>query len=95
MQLVSPPTLVRTKLSPPRLSSWHVPRGRLLDRLNASAERSLTLLCAPTGAGKSTVLSEWLCSIPHASAWVSLDEGDNDLRDLSQLHPGRRASPVP
>jgi len=51
-----------------------------LDRLNQSRYRPLALISAPAGYGKSTLVSCWLdaCDVP--SAWVSLDENDNDLR---------------
>jgi len=39
----------------------------------------LTLISAPAGYGKSTLVSCWLESIDLPSAWLSLDEGDNDL----------------
>jgi LuxR family maltose regulon positive regulatory protein len=73
--------LLATKLHIP--SSYHalVSRPRLLELLNKGMERKLTLLSAPAGFGKVTMLCEWI----HASAgrevpvaWVSLDEGDND-----------------
>ncbi len=42
--------------------------------------RSLTLVCGPAGYGKSTLLSSWVASCECPSAWLSLDEKDNDLR---------------
>jgi len=60
-----------------------VSRPRLIERLNAGLQRKLTLISAPAGFGKTTLLSEWIsesasqrCDRP--VAWVSLDEGDND-----------------
>src|SRR6266568_6860909 len=76
--------LLRTKLSPPRTRAAQVARQRLLSRLDNGLERSLTLLSAPAGFGKTTLLSAWItslkdCASPsHAVAWFSLDEGDND-----------------
>jgi len=54
-----------------------VPRPQLLEQLDAA--QSLTLIVAPAGGGKTTLLSTWLetCHLPHA--WLSLDENDNDL----------------
>jgi LuxR family transcriptional regulator, maltose regulon positive regulatory protein len=70
-------SLTLTKLQRPRVGRRLVPRPYLLDRLNASP--SLTLVLAPAGYGKTTLLSTWLetCNIP--GAWLSLDERDDDL----------------
>jgi len=70
-------SLTLTKLQRPRVGRRLVPRPYLLDRLNAS--QSLTLVLAPAGYGKTTLLSTWLetCNIPNA--WLSLDERDDDL----------------
>jgi len=76
-QVISPPSLIATKLHPPRLTAQHVPRPRLIERLNKHRGRPLTLVSAPAGSGKSTLLSEWLASTTIPNAWVSLDEHDN------------------
>src|SRR6266567_1887288 len=76
--------LLRTKLSPPRTRAAQVARQRLLSRLDNGLERSLTLISAPAGFGKSTLLSAWITSLKDAKptsyslAWLALDEGDND-----------------
>ncbi len=64
------------------MNSSHLRRDHLLDRLNQSRHRPLALVSAPAGYGKSTLVSCWLdvCDVP--SAWVSLDEHDNDLRSF-------------
>ncbi|MFN2264944.1 MAG: hypothetical protein ACK2UM_11850, partial [Anaerolineales bacterium] len=74
-------TLIRTKMQPPRLPADLVRRRRLVDRLQAGLDRKLTLICAQAGAGKTTLLAQWLADAEctHASAWLSLDEHDNDL----------------
>jgi LuxR family maltose regulon positive regulatory protein len=71
--------LIRTKLHRPPVAADHLHRQRLLDRLGKNIERPLTLVSAPAGYGKTTLISCWLdsCGIP--SAWVSLDKNDNDL----------------
>jgi LuxR family maltose regulon positive regulatory protein len=71
-----------------------VPHPRLIERLNAGLHRKLTLVSAPAGFGKTTLVSEWIASLPRgeprsgaldgttppmAMAWLSLDESDNDL----------------
>ena len=71
--------VMTSKLHPPRLTLQHVPRPRLIERLRQQANSPLTLVCAPAGSGKSTLLSEWLDASNLPVAWVSLDEGDNDL----------------
>jgi LuxR family maltose regulon positive regulatory protein len=75
-----------------------VPRTRLIHRLSSGLEgRRLTLLSAAAGFGKTTLLCEWLDSLATArSAWLALDEGDNDparfwrylLTALATLSPG-------
>ena len=77
--LAAVPGIVVTKLSPPRLHRDHVPRHRLVDRLEAGSDRTLTLICAPAGSGKSTLLAEWLGATGRPSGWISLDERDNEL----------------
>ena len=75
--------LLRTKLALPRPRQSLVPRESLLSRLDEGLERKLTLISAPAGFGKTTLVSEWIAARselrePPSVAWVSLDEGDND-----------------
>ena len=51
-----------------------------MEELNEGFQRPLTLISAPAGYGKSTLASRWLESRNCPSAWISLDESDNDLR---------------
>ncbi|NIS83353.1 MAG: LuxR family transcriptional regulator, partial [Anaerolineales bacterium] len=51
---------------------------RLIEQLNAGLQRKLTLISAPAGFGKTTLLSEWVAGCGRPVAWLSLDEGDND-----------------
>jgi LuxR family maltose regulon positive regulatory protein len=55
-----------------------VPRAALFARLDEGIERKLTLLSAPPGFGKTTLVSEWIAARRERVAWVSLDSGDND-----------------
>ena len=57
-----------------------VARPRLTERLNRESGRRLTLITAPAGFGKTTLLGEWVAgrSDERSVAWVSLDEADND-----------------
>jgi LuxR family maltose regulon positive regulatory protein len=72
--------LIRTKLQRPPLAGDLIPRRRLLERLHAGSERKLTLISAMAGTGKTTLLAQWLADAecPQPSAWLSLDERDND-----------------
>jgi LuxR family maltose regulon positive regulatory protein len=73
-------TLLRTKLFVPPLRLNLVPRSRLIERLNQGLQPGckLTLVSAPAGFGKSTLLSGWLTESGLQAAWLSLDQGDND-----------------
>ena len=80
--LASVPELLRTKLGPPPVRADRISRPRLSERFSASLVRPLMLVCAPAGYGKTSLLSEWLASETGqqlSSAWLSLDEDDNDL----------------
>ena len=59
-QHAEPSELLSTKLAPPRLRSALVPRESLLTRLDAGLEHKLTLLSAPAGFGKTTLVAEWV-----------------------------------
>src|SRR6266567_3106280 len=75
--------LLATKFFVPSASGTLISRPRLSALLHQSLERPFTLLSAPAGFGKTTLLSSWKQSLPasHPSAvWVSLDEGDNEPR---------------
>ena len=71
---------LRSKLHPPPATVDRVPRHALLEDLGRHRSLPLTVVSAPAGYGKSTLISQWLESLAGPSAWVSLDENDNDLR---------------
>src|SRR6266702_4641735 len=73
-----PTPILATKLYLPRLRPNVVSRPRLIERLNEGLHRKLTLIAAPAGFGKTTLVSEWVAFIERATARRSLDEGDND-----------------
>lgn len=77
------PLLLSTKLYRPSLGPALAQRTRLLEYLERNRHRPLTLISAPAGYGKTTLASMWLDTCDCPSAWVSLDEGDNDLRSFS------------
>ena len=70
--------LLATKLFAPPPGPRDVQRQRLTQRLDAGLQGRLTLVCAPAGFGKSTLLGAWVQACEHPSAWLSLDEGDRD-----------------
>jgi LuxR family maltose regulon positive regulatory protein len=72
-------SLLHTKFARPRIPSDVIPRPRLLERLNAGLGGTVTLLCAPAGYGKSTLLAQWLAAISRPVAWFSLEAGDDEL----------------
>ncbi len=83
-----PDALLTTKLYAPPPRPRGVVRRRLLDKLEAGLQQGhrLTLVSAPAGYGKSTLVSTWLHDAGRPFAWLSLDEGDNDLaRFLAHL----------
>jgi len=73
--------LLEIKLHVPRRRPAVVSRPRLSERLNRGTESALTLVSAPAGFGKTTLLADWLAAAPAdgtSPAWVSLDQRDND-----------------
>ncbi|HSR29018.1 MAG TPA: AAA family ATPase, partial [Anaerolineae bacterium] len=76
--------LLQTKLYTPPTRPELVSRPRLIERLNVGLptrdgfSRKLTLVSAPAGFGKTTLVSEWVTGCSQPAAWLSLDEGDND-----------------
>lgn len=70
--------LLRTKLRIPPVHPLSIPRPHLMARLHRSKEFKLTLVSAPTGFGKTTLLSEWATQCAHPVLWISLNESDND-----------------
>lgn len=72
-------SILKTKIHIPSPRSNLISRQRLLQKLDAGLYRKLTLISAPAGFGKTTLLSEWVKDCHYPIAWISLDEGDNDL----------------
>ena len=98
--------LVETKLYIPRPRRSLVARPRLSGRLSRGSEARLTLISAPAGFGKTTLLTAWLAagaSENRAVAWLSLDEGDSQpatfwtyvITALQTAVPGVGASVLP
>ncbi len=75
-----PTPILATKLYIPPSRPKIVLRPLLIERLNEGLAlgRKLTLISAPAGFGKTTLVSEWVAGCERPVAWLSLDEGDND-----------------
>src|SRR5215831_2267484 len=73
-----PAGLLATKFHLPHPPPGSVPRQRLDRRLDDSLGSELTLVSAPAGFGKTTLLAEWCRRQRRPVAWLSLDSGDND-----------------
>src|SRR5512140_3388013 len=73
-------SLLSTKFYVPPARPEGVARPRLIERLTEglSASHKLTLISAPAGFGKTTVVSEWVASCGRPVAWLSLDEDESD-----------------
>ena len=78
--------ILATKLYIPQPRAKIVLRPRLIEQLNEGLVGKLTLLSAPAGFGKTTLVSEWVARCGQPVAWLSLDEGDHDpIRFLTYL----------
>jgi LuxR family maltose regulon positive regulatory protein len=73
--------LVKTKLEPPPCRHHLIERPRLQEKLDEAARASLTLILAPAGYGKSSLLAQWFAALKSSSrqaAWLSLEASDRD-----------------
>jgi LuxR family maltose regulon positive regulatory protein len=90
--------LLVTKLNIPPLRPCLVTRPHLVARLNAGLRGRLTLVSAPAGYGKTTLVTQWLAQLPtdNSLTWLSLDASDNDptrflsyiIAAIGQIHSG-------
>ncbi len=88
--------ILAAKLRVPLLPPHFITRPHLSAALPRLLERPLTLLSAPAGSGKSTLVSSWLRDRSEPSAWLSLDQADNNplrfwsylFTALDKLYPG-------
>ena len=71
-------SLLQTKLYIPPTNTSLVPRPSLIDKLNAGLDGKLTLVSAPAGFGKTTLIADWIQQLSIEACWLSLDEDDND-----------------
>ena len=87
--------ILQTKLFVPPPRPDQVQRPRLIGQLNQGISRKLTLVSAPAGFGKTTLLSEWIAQSDMPIAWISLDNSDCDpvqfthylIATLRNIHP--------
>ncbi|MGI9182058.1 MAG: LuxR C-terminal-related transcriptional regulator [Longimicrobiaceae bacterium] len=90
--------VLETKLYVPGRRAGLVSRPRLVERLQEVSERKLTVVSAPAGFGKTTLLTEWLADSAageRTAGWVSLDATENEpalfwayfIRALQKVHP--------
>jgi len=92
---VEPSATLATRVRRPHLRRDLVSRPRLLERLDEGAGHDLTLVSAPAGYGKTTLLAEWAASTGRPVAWLALAEADADpavLRAEAAASLGRTAS---
>src|SRR5207302_8229680 len=81
--------LLEIKLFIPRPRPGLVSRPRLIERLNQASAGKLTLVSAPAGFGKTTLLAEWLATAEageQPAAWLALDQSDNEDRKSTRLN---------
>lgn len=97
LPVTAPYTILMNKVyTPPPARLSLVPRPRLSERLSEALHRRLTLISAPAGFGKSTLVSEWVVRCGRPVAWLSLDEAERDstrfltylLAALQRIAPG-------
>lgn len=71
--------ILSTKLHIPSSLPTVVKRSRLMEQLDGGLNQKLTLISAPAGSGKTTVITSWLATRDEAIAWLSLDSNDSNL----------------
>ncbi|MEC0241118.1 LuxR C-terminal-related transcriptional regulator [Paenibacillus dokdonensis] len=72
------PVVLKTKITPPPLKEALVERTRLLEWIQSGTRGRISLVCAPAGFGKTTLLTQWVYARQASCAWLTLDERDND-----------------
>lgn len=88
--------MLLSKFFLPELRPNRVDRPHLLERLRQATKCQLVVISAPAGYGKTTLASEWVRAEGCPTAWISLDDSDNDLvrfwagliSAIDQLYPG-------
>src|SRR3712207_3742652 len=75
---MEPPILLRTKFMVPRRRAGCLARPQLIARLDRALARRLTLISAPPGYGKTTLLADFAAATALPHAWYQLDASDSD-----------------
>lgn len=73
-----PPILLHSKITVPHAALESIERERLFDLLRHTGAKKITILRAPAGYGKTTLLSQWFSQLNESVAWLSIDTTDND-----------------
>ena len=73
-------SILRAKVRPPKQASGFLVRPRLLELLQQNPRRPLTIVSAPAGYGKTTLVTQWLQAAEAEPAWLQLSEDESDLR---------------
>ena len=79
--------LIAAKFNPPVWMGDQIRRNKLLERLSLALTQRMTLIHAPAGYGKTSILAQWRLSLeerPHKVSWVTLDRDDSDLKRFVQ-----------
>ena len=71
--------ILRTKLFISQYSVDNLTRKRLVEKINQGIKNKVTLITAPAGFGKTTLVTEWIHQAPLPICWYSIDANDNDL----------------
>ncbi|AUM12262.1 LuxR C-terminal-related transcriptional regulator [Ketobacter alkanivorans] len=87
--------LLKTKFFAPPIRDDAIPRERLLRRLGSPAPGRLSLIHAPAGYGKTTLIKQWLDSLRGHYSWLSLDQQDNEPSRFWQYLSSALALPMP
>jgi len=74
--------MLKTKLNKPNPTSKLIVRADLIDKLENGKEKKLTLVSAPAGYGKSTLISQWIDQNDFPYSWYSLDKSDNEINNF-------------
>ena len=72
--------MLQTKLYRPPVNEDYLYRDQLIDLLNRNKDKPFTLVCAPSGYGKSMLISSWLENCECSYIWLSLSDDENDFR---------------
>lgn len=87
--------IIATKLFKPALRPEVIDRSHLTARLDEGRLRKLTLISAPAGFGKTTLISNWISQSGRPAAWLSLDSEDNEpTRFLVYLISSLKSIPI-